>query len=112
MDERFVERVLQLVEAIPLGRVLTYGRIGEILADGYGPRYVGRVMSLHGHTVPWWRVVRVDGTLAGPLMGEAQHRWVAEETPVRRGRVDVPVALWEPSPQEIPDRPHEQPTPL
>ena len=96
MDEEFVERVLALVESIPLGRVLSYGRIAEHLQAGYGARYVGRVMSLEGNAVPWWRVVRADGTIAGPLMAEAQMHWMEESTPVRRGRVHMVEALWEP----------------
>jgi alkylated DNA nucleotide flippase Atl1 len=97
MDSEFVERVLRLVESVPVGRVLPYGRIAEHLAAGYGPRYVGRVMSLEGAAVPWWRVVRADGTIAGPLMAEAQMHWMEEGTPVRRGRVDVAEALWDPT---------------
>lgn len=96
MDEEFVERVLALVESIPVGRVLSYGRIAEHLGAGYGPRYVGRVMSLEGHAVPWWRVVRAGGTIAGPLMAEAQMHWMEESTPVLRGRVHMAEALWEP----------------
>ncbi len=96
MDTAFVERVLSLVESIPVGRVLSYGRIAEHLAAGYGPRYVGRVMSLEGSAVTWWRVVRADGTIAGPLMAEAQMHWLEESTPVRRGRVHMVEALWEP----------------
>ena len=95
MDEEYVERVLGLVERIPVGRVLSYGRIAEHLAGGFGPRYVGRVMSLEGSAVTWWRVVRADGTIAGPLMAEAQMHWLEERTPVRRGRVHMAEALWE-----------------
>ncbi|MGJ9411071.1 MGMT family protein [Aeromicrobium sp. CF4.19] len=95
MDEHYVERVLRLVEAIPEARAITYGRIAEHLAGGYGPRYVGRVMSTYGHSVCWWRVVRADGTLAPPLMLEAQQRWIEEGMPVRRGRVHLAEALWD-----------------
>ncbi|MCX6405476.1 MAG: MGMT family protein [Propionibacteriales bacterium] len=94
MDEEYVERVLRLVERIPAGRVLPYGRVAEVLAGGYGPRYVGRIMSLYGHAVCWWRVPRADGTLPAPLMMEAQQRWAEEGTPVRNGRVHVAEALW------------------
>lgn len=95
VDEEYVERVLKLVEQIPVGRVLPYGRIAQHLQAGYGPRYVGRIMALHGHGVPWWRVPRADGTLPAPLMGEAQMHWVEESTPVRNGRVDMRHAVWD-----------------
>ena len=94
MDEAYVERVLSLIEQIPIGKVLPYGRIAEHLAAGYGPRYVGRILNLHGHGVPWWRVPRADGSLPPVLMGEAQVHWQEEGTPVRNGRVDMTRALW------------------
>lgn len=96
MDEAFVERVLALVEQIPIGRVLSYGRVAEHLGDGYGPRYVGRVLSLEGSSVSWWRVVRADGSMAAPLMAEAQVHWLEEATAVLNGRVHMAEALWEP----------------
>ncbi|MFD0886905.1 MGMT family protein, partial [Streptosporangium algeriense] len=51
----YAERVLDLVERIPAGRVMSYGDIAEYLGEG-GPRQVGRVMSTWGGGVPWWRV--------------------------------------------------------
>ena len=57
MDEGYIELVLSTVEQIPPGQVASYGDIAELVGVG-GPRLVGRVMSLHGSGVPWWRVVR------------------------------------------------------
>lgn len=93
MDAEFTEDVLEIVESIPVGCVLTYGAIADRLGRG-GPRGVGGVMARDGHGVPWWRVVRADGSLPPHLMIEAQTQWQAERTPVRRGRVDIAEALW------------------
>jgi len=93
MDGDFTERVLEFIERIPPGKVVTYGLIADALGDG-GARHVGRVMSLEGAAVTWWRVVRANGTLPPHLMTDAQEHWQAEGTPVRRGRVDVPAAIW------------------
>ena len=60
--EEYVERVLAVVEQIPAGRVMSYGSIAEVVGVG-GPRQVGKVMSLEGGGVPWWRVVHADGTV-------------------------------------------------
>lgn len=57
----YAERVLEVAERIPPGRVMTYGDVAEWLGVG-GPRQVGRVMALYGGAVPWWRVVRADGS--------------------------------------------------
>ena len=97
MDRRgdFTEEVLQLVERIPSGRVMTYGAIAQVLGRG-GPRGVGGVMSRDGAAVAWWRVVRANGTLPGHLVIDAQEHWALEGTPLRRGVVDVQQALWFP----------------
>jgi alkylated DNA nucleotide flippase Atl1 len=94
MDGSFTEEVLDFVERVPSGRVVTYGLIADVLGQG-GARQVGSVMAMHGASVPWWRVVRANGTLPPHLMVDAQEHWELEATPVRRGRVDVAAALWQ-----------------
>jgi alkylated DNA nucleotide flippase Atl1 len=91
----FADRVLDVVEQIPPGRVMSYGDIAEYLGDG-GPRQVGRVMSLWGGSVPWHRVVRADGTPPLCHDGEAHARHRAEGTPMRGDRIDMPRARWTP----------------
>lgn len=90
--EDFTEAVLRVVEAIPRGHVMTYGLIADEVGRG-GPRQVGAVMAREGHGVPWWRVVRADGSLPAHLVLDAQREWQREGTPVKRGRVDVPRAV-------------------
>lgn len=136
------ERVLDLVERIPAGRVMAYGDIaawfadeaahaaegaepadpvdpaedadavegadavdgdaaGRPRADGprLGPRQVGRVMARYGGGVPWWRVLRADGTHAPGLEDEGLRRLRDEGTPMRAGgtRVDMAEARWDPA---------------
>jgi alkylated DNA nucleotide flippase Atl1 len=94
--EEYVERVLAVVEQIPPGHVMSYGAIAEVVGTG-GPRQVGRVMSLEGGGVPWWRVVRADGGLPACHDGEALELHRAEGTPLRgNGRVDIAAAHWWP----------------
>jgi alkylated DNA nucleotide flippase Atl1 len=96
VDDRFVEAVLTLVEQVPPGRVTTYGAIGDRL--GRGPRLVGRVLSEHGGPVPWWRVVRADGSLPPSHDEEAAEAYRREGTPLRGpGRVDIVAAFWSPT---------------
>ncbi|AYA21109.1 cysteine methyltransferase [Streptomyces alfalfae] len=78
----YAERVLEVAEMIPPGRVMTYGDIAEWLEEG-GPRQVGRVMALYGSGVPWWRVVRSDGVLLPGSELRALDRYHAEGTPLR-----------------------------
>ena len=96
--EDYVEAVLSLVEQIPEGRVTTYGALAEAIGSG-GPRQVGTVMSTYGGPVPWWRVVRADGTLPECHSGEALALHRSEGTALRpSGRVDMHLAFWEPGP--------------
>jgi len=93
MPPPFAQRVLDVVDAIPPGRVMAYGDIAEFLGEG-GPRQVGRVMAQWGGGVPWHRVVRADGTPPLCHDGEALRRLEQERTPMRGERVDMRVARW------------------
>ena len=95
-DEDFVERVLTLVEAVPRGRVTTYGAIGDVV--GSGPRLIGNVLARHGAGVPWWRVVRADGSLPPSHLDEARPHYLDEGTPLRPSGVAVEIvaAFWPP----------------
>lgn len=90
----FAQRVLDVVDAIPAGRVMAYGDIAEFLGEG-GPRQVGKVMSTWGGAVPWHRVVRADGRPAPCHDGEAVQLLRADNTPMRGDRVDMTKARWD-----------------
>ena len=91
----FAEQVLDLVEKIPAGRVMAYSDIADVLGGG-GPRQVGQAMSRFGSGVPWWRVLRADGTCA-PVQGSEQRQRLRDEgTPFVGDRVDMTRARWRP----------------
>jgi alkylated DNA nucleotide flippase Atl1 len=94
----YAERVLDLVERVPAGRVVTYGDVAAYLGEG-GPRQVGRVMALFGGGVPWWRVVRASGHPAPGLEREALRRLRDDGTALASDgtRVDLAAARWDPS---------------
>ncbi len=86
------EAVYDAVEAIPPGRVSTYGAIGRLV--GVGPRRVARALSQGGGAVPWHRVLRADGSAAAPVRVEQLARLAAEGVPVRGQRVDLDAVHW------------------
>jgi alkylated DNA nucleotide flippase Atl1 len=92
----YAEAVLDLVDRIPPGRVMSYGDVAEMLGRG-GPRQVGRVMSLYGGGVPWWRVLRADGTFLAGHEVRALEAYREEGTPLKSdgGRVDMRKARWD-----------------
>jgi methylated-DNA-protein-cysteine methyltransferase-like protein len=77
--------VLARVREIPEGFVRSYGDVSP-----GAPRFAGTVLSAFGDEVPWWRVVRADGSLA---KGERQRALLDREgVPFRCDRVDMAVA--------------------
>ncbi|MGV1003572.1 MAG: MGMT family protein [Candidatus Nanopelagicales bacterium] len=119
MVSDFTEALLDVVSAIPAGQIRTYG---EVAADAGRPgaaRAVGAILSKYGSGVPWWRVVRADGTAPPALAVEARERLAADglcglravtsgatcnDRAVRRGRV----AESDPDHQEVAQIGHVQ----
>lgn len=80
------EEVLRRVREIPRGFVRTYGDVSP-----GAPRFAGAVLfECDAPDLPWWRVVRADGSLA---KGARQRGHLAAEgVPFRGERVDMVVA--------------------
>lgn len=89
-DEQ-VERVRELVAAIPPGRVSTYGDIADV-AGLSSPRTVGWIMRTDSSDLPWHRVVPASGRPAPHLATRQLERLAAENVPIRDGRIDLAVA--------------------
>jgi alkylated DNA nucleotide flippase Atl1 len=85
-ESEHTQTVLQRVRNIPEGFVRAYGDI----TPG-APRVAGAVLSgAEEPGLPWWRVVRADGSLA---KGDRQReRLEREGVPFRGDRVDMRVA--------------------
>ena len=79
-------RVLMRVRNTPPGFVRTYGDVSP-----GAPRFAGTVLfHAADPDLPWWRVVRADGSLA---KGDRQRALLrAEGVPFRGDRVDMRVA--------------------
>ena len=74
------EVILARVARVPPGFVTTYADISP-----GAPRLAGRVLASCGPGVPWWRVVRSDGSWT---QGERQRRLLqTEQVPIRGRRV-------------------------
>lgn len=94
MDLELATRMLEIVAAIPAGRVTTYGDIAA-RAGSPSPRLAGRVLSqLADDSTPWHRVVRADGTPAPQLLERQSKLLAAEGVPVVNGRVNLRHYRW------------------
>jgi len=92
----FFERVYELVEQIPRGRVATYGQVAALLGVPRGARAVGWALRAlnrpRARTVPWHRVLGAGGRISlrggsGPT--EQRRRLRAEGVRFRKGCVDL-----------------------
>ena len=68
MDDTFFQRVYEVAQLVPKGRVTTYGAIARYLGTGQSARVVGWAMNSSfskEEFVPAHRVVNRDGVLTG-----------------------------------------------
>lgn len=78
--------MLARVREIPPGFVRTYGDVSP-----GSPRFAGAVLfECDDPDLPWWRVVRADGSLAKGA--RQRERLEAEDVPFRDNRVDMSAA--------------------
>lgn len=98
----FRDTVLALVQAIPEGKVATYGQIAALAGSPRKARHVGE--ALHGlkdrEDVPWQRVINAQGGISTYKIGhgELQKALLASEG-VEVGaenRVDLSRFQWQP----------------
>ncbi|MBV9292580.1 MAG: MGMT family protein [Frankiales bacterium] len=90
----FATRVLDAVDRIPRGRVMSYGDVAEYVGAG-SARAVGRVMAIWGSEVPWHRVLHNDGTCADHKSSYQLDLLRTEGVPFAGARVDMAKARWD-----------------
>ena len=83
-DDRAAD-VLRRIREVPEGFVRAYGDVSP-----GAPRFAGTVLAATEEDVPWWRVVRADGSLAKGA--RQRERLEAEGVPFRGERVDMRAA--------------------
>jgi methylated-DNA-protein-cysteine methyltransferase-like protein len=75
----FVRAVEKVVRAIPRGKTLSYSEVALRAGKPRGARAVVRALHVLDD-VPWWRVIRADGTLAREVAHEQSQLLLAEGT--------------------------------
>jgi methylated-DNA-protein-cysteine methyltransferase-like protein len=95
---RFHRAVYRLVEAIPRGRVATYGQLAAILGWPRAARAVGYAMRHCPTGLPWHRVVNASGgiSLRANVGSMLTQRVLLEQegVSVRRGRIRLGQHRW------------------
>lgn len=101
-EQKYRERVYEIVREIPSGRVMTYGQIAAMLGAGYTARTVGFVMhAADTENVPWQRVINSQGACStGKMMLPINlQQKMLEDEGVKfdeKGRCDLNVYRWFP----------------
>lgn len=107
----FRKQVYEIVEAIPAGRVMTYGDIAALIPPPEDmplptyrrvrARWAGYAMQSCPEEIPWHRVVNAQGRIS-PRVGHGPHvqRVLLQEEGVAfddHGRIDLDHLRWYPS---------------
>lgn len=93
----FFAQVWALVERIPPGRVASYGQLALMLGRPGGARIVGWAMRACPDGVPFQRVVRDDGSIAGGDYAPLRRALLESEgvPMLADGRVDIAHCRWD-----------------
>ncbi len=93
----FFEQVYRLVGQIPRGKVASYGQIARALGNARWARQVGWALRVCPDHLPWQRVVKADGTIAGGGYAALRRAMLEAEGVafLPDGRVDMAACRWE-----------------
>ncbi len=91
--------VYQVVAAIPVGSVTTYGSIARVIPVPRGARGVGWALAVNREAgLPWWRVVAANGHITSPDASLQYELLCDEGVPMHNLRhVDLTACFWSPS---------------
>ena len=97
--DQAVQRIRATVDAIPRGKVATYGQVAEQAGLPRRARLVGRVLARleDGSALPWHRVAGAGGHLRQRSGGEVEQRRRLAREGVRfgpSGRIDLARFGW------------------
>ncbi|MDR2649377.1 MAG: MGMT family protein [Clostridiales bacterium] len=92
----FFEQVYSVVESIPYGKVVSYGRIAKALGRPMAAREVGWAMRCCPEHLPWHRVVMADGSIAASAYADKRKALLTDESVdfLPDGRVNMASCEW------------------
>ena len=102
MSVLFTSRVKEIIQQIPEGKVLTYGRIAACAGNPRGARQVARILHISSrkNNLPWHRVVNRRGQISlKPSQGYEIQKQLLEEEGILFGgddTIDFDLFLWDP----------------
>lgn len=98
----FTRQIIDVIKAIPKGRVTSYGRVAALAGNPRGARQVSRILHTMSqkHDLPWHRVVNASGKISLPRgRGYELQKALLESEGVflsNEGCIDLKSYLWAP----------------
>ena len=101
MPSDFTQDVIKIIKNIPVGKVLTYGKIAKLAGNPNGARQVSWLLhsSSKKYNLPWYRVINSQGKIALKSEdGQDYQKVLLEKEGVEIGptnKIDLKKYLWE-----------------
>jgi methylated-DNA-protein-cysteine methyltransferase-like protein len=101
MPSDFTQDVINIIKNIPVGKVLTYGRIAKLAGNPNGARQVSWLLhsSSKKYNLPWHRVINSQGRIALKAQdGQDYQKILLEKEGVEIGstnKIDLKKYIWE-----------------
>ncbi|WP_394698409.1 MGMT family protein [uncultured Desulfobacter sp.] len=98
----FTRQIVDVIKAIPKGRVTSYGRVAALAGNPLGARQVSRILHTMSqkHNLPWHRVINASGKISLPRgKGYELQKALLESEEVfvsSQGHIDLETYLWKP----------------
>lgn len=98
MFKSFNQKVYEITQKIPKGKVATYGQVAKLVSRPKSWRIVGRALKENPNPiiVPCHRVIASDGSLGGYQAGLKKKVEILkkEDIEIKNGRVDLKRYGW------------------
>lgn len=97
----FTKNVIKIIQNIPEGRVLTYGRVAKLAGNPQAARQVSWILhsSTKKHNLPWQRVINSKGFIAIKSEVDKQdQKSLLRQEGVRfcgEYQIDLTASMWE-----------------
>ncbi|MHA2287625.1 MAG: MGMT family protein [Promethearchaeota archaeon] len=101
MPSEFTRDVIKIIQNIPVGKVLTYGKIAKLAGNPRAARQVSWVLhsSSKKYNLPWHRVINSKGKIALKSQDGKDYQKILLEKEgikiVENNTVDLKKLLWE-----------------
>lgn len=92
------ENIIKAIQAVPFGRVASYGRIAELAGNPHAARQVVRTLHTYSSKfdLPWHRILGSDGKIklgSGAGLEEQASRLAGEDVELKTARNGLSVTV-------------------